>query len=164
MNEEILNFLDKDKLYNLTRKNYLEKHYKLIYDNLYVFKQSFYNDLELPFAQLVYLYAYGLKNLPVCLKCNRDKLTFVSFSQGYKKYCSKDCGNHHKAKLDKAKQTCFEKYGVENASQSEVVKKKKEENSLKKYGVKSPLMLKEIRDKCEATCFEKYGEYKCNFC
>jgi len=159
MREEIQNILDKDKLYNLTRKNYLEKNYKTIYDNLYMFKNIYYFNIELPFAQLVYLYSYDLKELPVCLKCNSNKLTFVSFSQGYKKYCSKKCSNNHQERIDKRNQTILKKYGVKNISQSEIIKEKKRKNSIEKHGVDSPLKLKEIRDKCEATCVLKYGDY-----
>lgn len=55
------------------------------------------------------------------------------------------------------KQTNFEKYGVENLSQSPEIQAKIKENSLKKYGTKHFLAAKEVRDKIAATNLEKYG-------
>lgn len=58
---------------------------------------------------------------------------------------------------DKYKQTCIEKYGVENVSQSEEIKKKKTDTCLKHFGVENFLQLEEGREKIKQTCIEKYG-------
>ncbi len=68
----------------------------------------------------------------------------------------------------KIKQTCLEKYGVENPSQLQEVKDKKEKNisnssfkfkqtCLEKYGVENPSQLQEVKDKKEKIFQEKYG-------
>jgi len=55
------------------------------------------------------------------------------------------------------KETNLKKYGVENPSQSQVVKNKKKEVFLKKYGSTSPFSSKELRDKANKTIKDKYG-------
>ena len=55
------------------------------------------------------------------------------------------------------KKNLKKKYGVENVSQLESVKKKKEETALKNYGVKNPLQSREVQEKLKQTCLEKYG-------
>ena len=55
------------------------------------------------------------------------------------------------------KNTTLKIYGVENPSQSEVVKKEKIANSLQKYGVSHPSKLQITTYKRKTTCLEKYG-------
>lgn len=50
-----------------------------------------------------------------------------------------------------------EKYGVENVSQLEEIKKKKIESSLKNYGVENPFQNKEIQEKYKDSMLERYG-------
>ena len=50
----------------------------------------------------------------------------------------------------------MDKFGVENAGQSEEIKKKIHESYIKHYGM-HPLKTDEIKDKRAATCLEKYG-------
>jgi hypothetical protein len=58
---------------------------------------------------------------------------------------------------DKAKATCVEKYGVEHAMQSQAVRDKAKATCVEKYGVEYPHLLQEVRDKVKATCINKYG-------
>lgn len=57
--------------------------------------------------------------------------------------------------LEKRKQTCLEKYGVENPFQD--IEKIKQ-SYISRYGVDNPNKVKEVREKIEQTCLEKYGE------
>lgn len=61
---------------------------------------------------------------------------------------------------DNHKKQIQEKYGVENVSQLEEIKKKKIESSLKKYGVENPFQNEEIRQKQLKTMSERYGKRK----
>lgn len=79
----------------------------------------------------------------ICGKCKRQ----LSASNPEKK----------KARLEKMKKTCLEKYGVENPMQARSVQEKAKQTCLKKYGASSSLGSKKIREKIENTCLEKYG-------
>lgn len=59
--------------------------------------------------------------------------------------------------IETRKQTCVEKYGVDNPSKIDWVKRKKEETSKKNWGVAQPLAATEIREKIKKTNVERYG-------
>lgn len=70
----------------------------------------------------------------------------------WKTYCSNQC-RYSLNRLNKYKQTCLEKYGVEYAQQSNKVKDKAKQTCLEKYGVEHYTN----REKSKQTCLEKYG-------
>ena len=93
----------------------------------------------------------------------------------WKTYCSNQC-RYSLNRLNKYKQTCLEKYGVEYAQQSNKVKdkakqtciekygvehytnrEKSKQTCLEKYGVESNLNIPEVKEKIKQTCLEKYG-------
>ena len=75
----------------------------------------------------------------------------INISKGDKYSCSKKCGR------EKSKITNMEKYGVDNPSKSELIKKKKEETTLKNFGVSTPFKSKTVIEKSKITNMEKYG-------
>jgi len=85
---------------------------------------------------------------PACNKTILVKMEKTSFD----KY-----GDSHFNNTKKATQTCLERYGVENPSQLEDIKSKKEETCLNNHGVKYPLQSPEIREQVKQTCTIKYG-------
>lgn len=108
-----------------------------------------------------------------CRYCGKEA-EFKSFSLGYKDICdSKEC--KHKHRIETVKKTNLEKYGVENVSQLESIKKKKIETVFKHYGVCDYLnseqnkhnmydengvhksKSKEANEKRKQTLLEKYG-------
>ena len=70
---------------------------------------------------------------------------------GYCNICSK------KIQKRKMKATCLEKYGVENPSQSVIIKEQKTATCLEKYGVEYSFQSQEVKEKSKSTCLEKYG-------
>lgn len=79
-------------------------------------------------------------------------------SEKVKIVCRKN--NLQKTKEQRAelrKRTNLEKYGVENISQLNSIKEKKEQTCLKNYGVKNPAQSKEVYNKIKETCLERYG-------
>ena len=60
-------------------------------------------------------------------------------------------------KLELRKRTNLEKYGVENISQLQSIKDKKEQRALEKYGCKNVSQSKAIKDKIKQTNLERYG-------
>lgn len=61
-----------------------------------------------------------------------------------------------KNKIEKIKNTCMEKYGVENCSQSKEIKEKKEATYIEHYGM-HPKKTKEVQERYKNTCLERYG-------
>ena len=59
--------------------------------------------------------------------------------------------------LQKRKETCIGKYGVENPMQNDEVKQKLTSTCMEKYGVACSLAAEEIREKIKNTCLQKYG-------
>lgn len=129
--------------------------------------------IELPVEKLS-KYSHKLI-LCACDECGEEKE--VKYNN-YCKYIEKDPNNKYTCKncnLEKRKNTCKEKYGVENVSQSEKIKKKKidtmKENGTDhgfrtqqykdtmndKYGVENISQSNEIKDKKIKTCLKNYG-------
>nr|DAU03992.1 MAG TPA: endonuclease-like protein [Caudoviricetes sp.] len=113
-----------------------------------------------------------------CLQCNA--LIPFTWEKREHKYCSRKCmaaseewrrlykescieryGVDNCLKSDevqaKRKATCVEKYGHENPFGSDIIKDKIKSTMLEKYGVTSPIQNEEIRHKTEETCIKRYG-------
>lgn len=58
---------------------------------------------------------------------------------------------------DKSRNTCIEKYGVDNVSKSEEIKQKKVETCRTNFGVDNPNQSEKVLDKRKRTNLEKYG-------
>ena len=94
--------------------------------------------------------------LGLCPVCGK-RCKFASFGGGYLLHCSKDCATKDKNTLIKRKETCINRYGVENIFQSNEKKQKIKETLKEKYGVEHPLQSIEIRQKYKNTSKERYG-------
>lgn len=147
-------------------------------------------------------------NEGLCTECGKP-CEFLGIPRRYRQYCSNKCKansnnfitKQRQTKLIKygvatynnrtqAKNTCIEKYGIENPSQLEVVKNKKITTMVKNYGVVNNFCRQEIIDKAmenskektklKENCFNKWNklyttgklirlidnniEYHCNLC
>ena len=65
--------------------------------------------------------------------------------------------NYERTRLEKAKLTNLQKFGYENASQSPVIKRKREETCLQRFGVKNAFQSKEKQEKIRETNIRRYG-------
>jgi hypothetical protein len=92
----------------------------------------------------------------VCDNCNKEKKTafrdYYEYTYGLKEkyYCNK-CNSI------KRKETCIEKYGVDNPMQVDDIKNKLKDSLLDKYGVNHYSKTDEYKEKYKETCIEKYG-------
>lgn len=132
-----------------------------------------YDIIELPIEKLS-KYSHK-KVLCACDICGEEKE--VKYNN-YCKYIEKDPDHIYTCKicnLEKRKQTCLEKYGVDNVSKNENIKKKVKismiENGtdygfkmqsykdtlMKNYGVVNPFQSDVIKLKIQKTNFKKYG-------
>ena len=93
------------------------------------------------FSEKLYNYFY---NCPkhVCPTCGKNT-PFRNINIGYSQFCCAKCSYNSDIRINKIKQTCLEKYGVENPSQSKEIQKKKEETCLENHGV-HPFQLPKI--------------------
>jgi glutathione peroxidase-family protein len=102
---------------------------------------------------------YGLNKFSFrkCLVCEKRINTGIISKRPNRKYCSNKCKANSKEVQEKFKQTCKEKYGVENPFQNKKIQEKIKQTCKEKYGVENPFQNKKIREKIKQTCKEKYG-------
>lgn len=110
-----------------------------------------------------------------CIICDK-KARFDSMSKGYQETCSNECGyelkkrkskiklqaawdNKREEILEKRAQTCFNRFGVEHALQSEEVKSKGRNTCMENYGVDHPLKTREIQNQSKQTKLRLYGSF-----
>ena len=137
------------------RKKYIFKKYP----NIHKFCENFlkehqqYEKIENVLSAIV----EKIDELRRCEICNEELLWSKSLG-GHKLCTSKECKKKYKQLhkdeiIEKCKQTCLEKYGVDNASKSDIVKQK----ILQSNGGINPFAKKDIKEKIRKTNFEKYG-------
>jgi len=117
----------------------------------------FYNDYY-SFVERIYCVLYSIKGLIKCENehCN-NKVNFMSIKKGYSKFCSLKCSNTNKDVREKYIKTCLERYGVENAFQSENKKDKIKQTNIKRYGAENVFQSNQIKEKIKQSNIEKYG-------
>lgn len=86
-----------------------------------------------------------------------NRVKFIDYKNGYYKFCSTRCSTNNEEVSNKRKNTCHEKYGVKNPSQSEVIKEKHTKTLMEKYGVDNPSKIQSSQEKKKETCLKKYG-------
>ena len=106
-------------------------------------------------TEKIYLYMNNLDKIPVC-SCGNE-LSLITYKQGYPIYCSNKCSNSSKDKINKIKQTCLDKYGVDSPSKINSAKEKKKKTCNEKYGGNAPSCSNQVKDKIKQTCLDKYG-------
>ena len=125
----------------------------------------------------LYNYLYNINENKLCSQCGKTLYVKI-FSLGYPKYCSTFCKNTNDDFKKKVKKSCLLKYGVDNPSKSNVIKKKikdklcrngkwyvetdeykkkSKETCIRKYGVDSYSKLDEYHEKVKKTSIKKYG-------
>ena len=141
--------MDKDTILTSPKgkatEKYIKKHYPEEYNKIIDYPGGI-------FSEKLYNYFYNSpKHLcPVCGKSTK----FRNIIYGYSEYCSVNCSYKDNNRVLKIKETCKERYGVENPSQSKEIQEKKKDTCLKNHGVDCGLKLK---DKIKETCKERYG-------
>ena len=142
------------------RQKYLDNKDKYI--NLTNYLNNRYEDSD-SLRETVARMRFNVEQKPLCPVCGK-KVTFKKVTHNsyiiWNTYCSMSCSkskNARKIQHDKMKQTNLERYGVENAFQSELIKDKIKQTCLEKYGVENAAQSEVIKDKMKKTCLEKYG-------
>ena len=161
----------------ITRKySSLLRKIKKLYPEIYtsIFQETSWLPINVSDRERVYAWSNELISYPKCPICGSDLTRFYCFTLGYHSFCSKECGK--KANLQNGKQTCLQKYGVENPAQSTQIREKiqrtwlekssgifdeiqdkRQKTNLERYGVEFPAQSKIIKDKANRKNFETYG-------
>ena len=139
------------KLNKLYTKKFLDFEKTHFPKEIYEYLINRYNDSQ-SLKETVYRINFGYNIRPVCENCGKPIEFLGKPSRMWKTYCSNQC-RYSLNRLNKYKQTCLEKYGVEYAQQSNEVKDKAKQTCLEKYGVEHYTN----REKSKQTCLEKYG-------
>ena len=114
-----------------------------------------YIDDDINFKEKFYLYENGLISKPKC-NCG-NSLKFIDMKSGFRNFCSKVCMFNSEEIKNRKKQTCIDKYGVDNPSKSKEIKEKVKKTNLEKFGVEYPLQSDIILDKFKSDFKEKWG-------
>jgi hypothetical protein len=138
------------------------------------------NDIlfDITFKEKFYLLENSLFELPKC-ECG-NSVKFIDMINGYREFCSRRCMYDSRKLKEKRKETCIEKWGVDNPSKSNQVKKKVIKTNIDKFGhewatksddiknkikdkfienwgVDNPSKVKKVRDKAKETMLERFG-------
>jgi hypothetical protein len=109
----------------------------------------------LSWKEKLYIYINEINEIPKCY-CGVD-LNFKQWNKGYGEFCSKKCAANSPLVLNKKKNTCLNKFGVENPMQNYEIREKYKDNIIDKYGVDNPSKLEEIKEKVKKTNNLKFG-------
>ena len=116
-------------------------------------------DITLPLSAYVYMIENNFTDYPRTLITGK----YAKFDIGNNKfYIIDNITQIHNPifiqhRSSTAKNTCLERYGVENPLQNKKIKEKQKNTCLERYGVENPMQNEEIKEKLKNTCLEKYG-------
>lgn len=110
---------------------------------------------------------YNIEARPICKECG-NKVKYIGlnkFNLIYRDFCCVKCSNTNKLKQQKCKETCYNKYGVDNPRKVKEIKEKivqkTKQTCLEKYGVdnsrKYPNTIQKGLDTRHKTNIIKYG-------
>jgi hypothetical protein len=96
---------------------------------------------------------YLVNSIESTLNCEcGEHLSFIGFKNGYRKTCGKkECF------VKSRKETCIEKFGVDNPKKSKEILEKEKENILEKWGGKHYMKDENVREKFTKTMKENWG-------
>ncbi len=128
---------------------WIEKNYPSFFCDI-----SNYTSIDIPWKEKYFWSVNGIKDKPKCTICDNE-LKFLSIKKGYTKFCSRKCTAI--GTIDKKKNTCIQKYGVDNPMKSEMIKDKFDKLITEKYGVSNISKLLDTKDKKKNTMLLNYG-------
>ena len=120
------------------------------YPDFYHFIIDKYSGYSLSCPEMLYWYFNNLSEHPKCKICGK-KVKFKNIYTGYCDFCSHKCCTL--GTRQKAKQTCLERYGVENYTNPE----KRKQTNIERYGVDCYTKTEEYIEKSKNTYTQKYG-------
>lgn len=122
------------------------------YINVINFLKNRYNDSN-SIKESLYRFVHNIEIRPKCPTCGKS-LPFIGF---FRSHCNTRCSSLDKDVQKKLSNTCLEKYGVKNYSQTKEYQEKSKQTCLEKYGVEYSWQSENNKIKSKQTCFKKYG-------
>ena len=154
--------MTKEELYFLCKKKgnvyCIEKYFSLHFLDFY----SELNQWEFPkdfkFSQKLYHFFNNDPDLKLglCPVCG-NRCTFVNINIGYQKHCSRKCLGMDDVIKNKRKEYCLDKYGVDNYSKTQECKEKVKNTNKLLFGKDYYQQTIEYKDRVKVTCQEKYN-------
>ena len=135
----------KGNIFSFLNKNYPE---------FLFFVNDKYRDID-NIREKLYLFYNGLESPKICCVCG-EKSIFFGLSKGYSDYCSQECSNRSKKRIENIKKTKSERYGDENFNNSEKIR----QTCTQRYGVYNYSLTEEFIEKSHETKKRKYGNPK----
>lgn len=103
------------------------------------------------------VYKYHNNTPPVCKVCGSSEVKFISYIKGYMSVCSKKCSALNPDVINKRKNTCIDRYGVDNIFKSQEFKSNLVQYNWSKYGTLHHTQSSEVQDTRRNTTNIKYG-------
>jgi hypothetical protein len=152
--EVLKSFLLSNQNTGYCREKWFKKHYVELYNDFLTW--NFPDDFRFPQKLFHYLNDDKELKLGHCIVCEK-RCSFGNFKHGYPQHCSFKCVGKDKERVEKMKQTCLEKYGVDNPFKNEEIKEKIKQTNLEKYGVENYAQTEECKEKAKQTNLERYS-------
>ena len=131
-----------------------ERYFKIHFPELHAYIIE--NTIHTIWKERLYMFYNDLTERPKCLVCGNE-CTFFNIKTGYSLYCSRKCTSKSNLTKSKKEENAIKKWGVRNPAQSEVVKNKIKATNIEKYGVECVYQSEVVKNKIKATNIEKYG-------
>ncbi len=122
-----------------------------------IYNQTDYLNQTCKITERLYHIAYNLTEIPKCKTCKTKLTKFTHFNKGYREHCGIKCAQKSDTTKKKREQTTLKKYGVRITSQSDQVKEKMKQNNIEKFGGVAPIHSQEVKDKMTETNLKRYG-------
>lgn len=101
-------------------------------------------------SEKVYYFINDIKK-PILCDCGNHR-KFIGFKNGHRSTCG-----DKKCYVDKRKETCISKWGVDNPKRSKDIIEKEKENIKKRWGVNHYMLSEKVRNKFNKTMKERWG-------
>ena len=104
--------------------------------------------------EILYCIKTNIQEIPRCPICGN----YLKSRKGvFQMFCSKKCSANSNYRKEKIKNTCINKYGVDNVNKLEKIQEKKRKTWKDNYGCDSPFQSPIIKQKIKYTLMTKYG-------
>ena len=131
-----------------------ERYFKIHYPILH--KYIIENTIQTAWSERLYMFYNDLTERPKCPVCG-NSCKFFNIKTGYGLYCSRKCISKSDIIKHKKEENCIKKWGVKNPAQSDIVKNKIKTTNIEKYGVECVYQSDIVKNKIKTTNIEKYG-------
>jgi hypothetical protein len=158
LSKEELKILIKSKFYDEKNNKIKTRLISEEIKSIIQFYTTFYQSTS---SKDVNIRAYFILNditvLNKCKNCGIDIHPSSLLRYKTQEYCGTSCSNSHIKKINQIKQTILNRYGVESAMQSDIIREKAKQTNIERYGVDNAFKDADIREKAKQTNLERYG-------